>query len=235
MRTTEAPAGSGSLTRRIVAALAFGLGGVAILLALGFWQLRRLEWKEGVLAEISARMEAPAVPVPQAPTEAAQEYLHVSAEGRLTPGEIHVYTSAPPRGVGYRVIAPLELADGRRILLDRGFVPIGEKDAPRLIGPIRVEGALLWPDDVDSYTPPPDLAKNIWLSRDLPAMAAALETEPLLVVVEASDDPGAPMPMPVGVNVPNDHLQYAVTWFGLAAVWAMMTGYMIWRIKRRID
>ncbi len=66
-------------------------------------------------------------------------------------------------------------------------------------------------------------------------MAEALGTEPVMLAVAASDDPGAPMPMPVTVNVPNDHLQYAITWFALAAVWAMMTGYLLWRIKRRID
>lgn len=235
MRTTEAGAGPGGTTRRIAAALTFGLVGVAVLLSLGVWQLRRLDWKQGVLAEIAARMEAPAVPVPAAPTEAVHEYLQVEVAGRLTPGEIHVYTSAPPRGVGYRVIAPLEMADGRRILLDRGFVPIEEKDAPRLTGPIRAQGALLWPNEADSYTPAPDLAKNIWLARDLPAMARRLGTEPALVVVAASDDAAAPTPMPVGVNVPNDHLHYALTWFALAAVWAVMTGYLIWRIKRRID
>jgi surfeit locus 1 family protein len=224
-----------SVTGRIVAALVFGLGGVAILLALGFWQVRRLEWKEAVLAEISARMEAPAGAVPLDATEARDEYLHVLVSGRLLPDEVHVYTSAPPFGVGYRVIAPLALDDGRTVLLDRGFVPIGEKDAPRLIGPIRVEGALLWPDETDSYTQAPDLAKNIWLARDLPAMAEALRAEPILIVTQASDDENAPMPLPVGVNIRNDHLQYAVTWFSLAAVWAMMTGYLIWRIKRRID
>lgn len=227
--------GGGTRGRRVLPALIFGLGGVAILLALGFWQLRRLEWKQGVLAEIAARTEAPAGPVPPGAAEDLHEYLHVMAQGRLTPGEIHVYTSAPPRGVGYRVIAPLELADGRRILLDRGFIPIAEKDAARRVGPIRVQGALLWPDEVDGYTPDPDLARNIWLARDVEAMAARLGAEPVLLVAAASDDPDAPTPLPVGVNIRNDHLQYAITWFSLAAVWAMMTGYMIWRIKRRID
>jgi surfeit locus 1 family protein len=66
-------------------------------------------------------------------------------------------------------------------------------------------------------------------------MAEALGTEPLMIVVEASDDPAAPMPLPVGVNIRNDHLGYAVTWFGLAGVWAVMTGLLLWRIKRRSE
>jgi surfeit locus 1 family protein len=171
--------------------------------------------------------------VPAQPTEAEHEYRRVRAEGRLLPGELHVYTSAPPRGVGYRVIAAMEIEDGRRILLDRGFVPVEEKDAARRVGPLTVEGALLWPDETDGFTSAPDLEKNIWFARDVEPMAEALGTEPVMVVAESSDDPAAPMPLPVGVNMANDHLQYAITWFSLAAIWAVMTGYLLWRIKRR--
>jgi surfeit locus 1 family protein len=207
--------------------------GVAILIGLGVWQIQRLAWKEGILAEIAARQAAAPGPVPDAPTEAEAEYLRVRVDGTLLPGELHVYTSAPPRGVGYRVIAPMALDDGRRILVDRGFVPIGEKDAPRRTGPYAAEGQLLWPDETDGFTSPPDRAKNIWFARDVALMSQALETEPILVVVAASDDPTGPTPLPVGVNIRNDHLGYAITWFGLAGVWAVMTGYLLWRIKRR--
>jgi surfeit locus 1 family protein len=223
------------VTRRLIAPLAFGLGGIAILLSLGVWQLQRLAWKEGILAEIAARTEAAPAAIPAAPTEAEHEYLRVAAAGALEPGELHVYTSAPPRGVGYRVIAPFRLEDGRLVLLDRGFVPIADKDAIRPPGAIRVEGSLLWPDETDSFTSPPDREKNIWFARDVPLMAEALGTEPVLVAAAATDDPEGPMPMPPGVNIRNDHLEYAVTWFGLAAVWALMTVYLLWRIKRRID
>ncbi len=221
------------MTRGVVAPLAFGLGGVAVLLALGVWQVQRLAWKEGVLAEITSRMAAAPAEVPEAPNEAAHEYLRVAVAGTLLPDELHVYTSAPPRGVGYRVIAPMRLADGRRILLDRGFVPIEQKDAARVAGPIRVEGALLWPDETDGFTSPPDREKNVWFARDSALMAVALGTEPVMLVAAASDDPTAPLALPVGVNIRNPHLGYAVTWFGLAAVWAVMTGYLLWRIKRR--
>nr|MBA3325768.1 SURF1 family protein [Paracoccaceae bacterium] len=161
------------------------------------------------------------------------EYLRVRAEGVLGPGELHVYTSAPPFGVGYRVIAPMAIADGRRILIDRGFVPVDAKDAPRPAGPLTVEGALMWPDETDGFTSTPDREKNIWFARDVDLMAAALETAPVMLVAAVSDDPAAPMPLPVGVNIRNDHLGYAITWFGLATVWAVMTGYLLWRIKRR--
>jgi surfeit locus 1 family protein len=219
----------------MLAPLVFGLLGVATLLALGSWQLRRLEWKTAIIDTIEARLTADAVPVPQAPTAAADQYRRIRAHGAILPGELHVYTSAPRRGVGYRVIVPLALDDGRRILLDRGFVPIDEKDAPRLTGLITVEGALLWPQETDSFTADPDRAKNIWFARDTDLMAAALATEPVMLVTEASDDPDAPMPQPVSVDIPNDHLEYAITWFSLAVIWAVMTALLLWRMKRRID
>lgn len=222
------------MTRRMIVPLIFGIVGVAILVSLGSWQLRRLAWKTEILAAITARLEAPPVPVPATASPEADRYLRVHASGEILPGEIHVYTSAPPRGVGYRVIVPLRLADGRSLLLDRGFVPIDEKGVARHLGAITVEGNLDWPRETDSlFTAAPDLAKNIWFARDVPAMAAALGTEPLLLVTSASDDPAAPQPLPVTVNLPNDHLGYALTWFGLALVWAGMTVYLLWRIKRR--
>lgn len=221
------------MTRRMIAPLIFGICGVAILVALGTWQLRRLEWKSGVIAEIAGRLESEPQSTPADPTEADHEYLRVRERGELLPGELHVYTSAPPRGVGYRVIAPFRLDDGRIVLLDRGFVPIDDKDAERRVGPLDVEGALLWPDETDGFTSEPDRDANIWFARDVDLMAQALGTEPLMIVTAASDDAEGPMPLPVGVNIPNDHLEYAVTWFSLAAIWAVMTGYLLWRIKRR--
>ena len=173
--------------------------------------------------------------VPDAPDPATDQYLRVLVAGGIEPGELHVYTSAPPRGVGYRVIAPLRLGDGRLILLDRGFVPIADKDEARHLGPIRVQGSLLWPDETDAFTAAPDRAKNIWFARDVERMSAALGTLPVMLVTEASDDAAAPWPQPVTINIPNDHLRYAITWFLLAAAWAGMTVYWLWRIKRRTD
>ena len=223
------------MTRKMIAPLLFGIVGVAILVSLGQWQLRRLAWKEGILQAISVRLDADPVDVPSAPTPEADQYLRVAATGMLEAGELHVYTSVPDRGVGYEVIAPMTVAGGRRVLLDRGFVPIGAKDAPRRVGPIEVRGALLWPDETDSFTAAPDRAKNIWFARDVPLMAEALGTEPIMIVVAKSDARDAPFPQPVTVNIPNDHLQYAITWFSLAVVWTLMTGYLLYRIKRRID
>jgi len=223
------------MTRRMIAPLLFGLIGTAVLIFLGLWQVQRLDWKRGILDTIEARIAAAPVAVPSVPTKAEDQYRRVDASGIVEAGEIHVYTAAPSGGVGYRIIAPFILADGRKILIDRGFVPIGEKDASRPTGPISVRGSLLWPDDGALDSNPPDLAKNIWIARELPAMAAELGTEAVLIVAAETDPSDGPDPLPVTVNIPNNHLEYAVTWFGLAVVWAGMTLWLLWRIKRRLD
>lgn len=231
----DARLGVASMTRRMIAPLVFGIAGVAVLVWLGVWQLQRLEWKTAILERIEARLAAGPVAVPAAPDPERDAYLKVEARGSIEPGELHVYTSAPQRGVGYRVIAPLVLDDGRRVLVDRGFVPIEAKDAPRPPGPVAVTGNLAWPRETDRWTSPPDREENIWFARDVALMAGALGTEPVMIVASASAGPAAPvpMPMPVTVNIPNDHLGYAITWFGLAVVWAVMTGYLLSRINRR--
>ncbi|MFO1143410.1 MAG: SURF1 family protein [Amaricoccus sp.] len=223
------------MNRRMIAPLLFGVFGVAVLVWLGVWQVQRLAWKTALLAEIDARLAAAPVAVPPAPDPERDRYLHVTARGEIEPGELDVYTSVPDRGVGYRMIVPLVLDDGRKILLDRGFVPIGAKGAPRHLGPIAVEGTLAWPDETDRFTPDPDRTKDIWFARDVPLMAEALRTLPVMLVTAGSDDPNGPLPLPQTVDIPNNHLQYAITWFGLAVAWTLMTGYLLYRIKRRLD
>ena len=137
-------------------------------------------------------------------------------------------------GIAYRVVAPLALPEGRRVLLDRGHVPEAGKDETRPIGPVTVEGNLLWPDETDRFTPDPNLDRNIWFARDVEAMAAALGTEPVLVVASALSLPGTE-PAPITVQIRNNHLEYAITWFAMAAAWSLMTVYLLWRITRRID
>jgi surfeit locus 1 family protein len=219
------------MRRKIVAVLIFGLGGIAILLALGNWQLKRLVWKEGVIAEIEARLSADPVPLPALPDPVGDKYMRVTVTGQYGPGEVHVLSAAQPWGPGYRIIAPFVTDTGRHILIDRGYVPQPAKDTPRDAPAATVTGALLWADEMDSFTPDPDLGANIWFARDPDGLAAQLGTEPVMIVTEAN--PGDwPKAMPISVKIKNDHLGYAVTWFGLAAVWAVMTVVVLLRLRR---
>lgn len=214
--------------RRILFLLIFGLAGLGVLLSLGVWQVQRLAWKEGVLAEIDSRIAADPVDLPPSVSEDTDKYLPVTISGDMEPGEIHVLVSVKQVGAGYRIIQSFSTED-RTVLVDRGFVPTTAKLVERLTGPMTVTGNLHWPDEIDSYTPEPDIDSNIWFARDVPNLAAALGAEPILLIARSETDPGV-TPLPVDTaGIPNDHLQYAITWFGLALVWAAMTGYFLWR------
>ena len=115
----------------VVAAAAFGLVGTSVLVALGIWQFHRLEWKEALIATLEARLGASPVAVPAEPDPVRDAFLRVRAEGLLGGPEAHVLTSLKPFGPGFRVIAPMTLADGRRVLVDLGYVPEAEKNTRR--------------------------------------------------------------------------------------------------------
>jgi len=219
---------------RIVLPLAFGIGGAAILVSLGVWQMQRLAWKEGILAEIEVRVAAPPVPLPETPEPETHHYLPVEVTGTLAEPHIRVLVGQRGVGAGYRIISPME-ANGRRILVDRGFIRTDAALPPLPEGPITVTGNLHWPDEVDGFTPEPDLMANIWFARDVPALAAVLETEPVLLIArQMSQSGGALTPLPVDTSgIPNDHLNYAITWFSLALVWMGMTLCLLWRTGKR--
>ena len=219
---------------RYIFALIFGAVGVGILVALGSWQMDRLAWKEGILADIEARIAADPVALPDDPDPEADRYLPVRVSGRLGDRALRVLVSQKQVGAGYRVISPLDTESGRRILLDRGFIKVSEDIPASPEGVVTITGNLHWPEDRNDSTPENDVADNTWFARDLGQMAGVLETEPLMVVareVSFSDAPVTPLPVDTG-GIPNDHLEYAVTWYSLAAIWAAMTGYLLWRTRK---
>ena len=221
--------------RSILFPLLFGVAGTAVLLGLGFWQVGRLAEKEAYLAEIDERISKAPVTLPDNPDPAQDRFLSVEANGRFAGPEIDVLASRKTYGAGFRVISVFETTDGRRILVDRGFLPTDQRGEDRGQGNARIVGNLHWPDEVDGYTPEPDERTKMWFARDVPAMADALGTEPVLIVLrETSETDPVVTPFPVDSSgIPNDHLEYAITWFSLAAVWIGMTLYLLWRINRR--
>lgn len=225
------------VVRKFLFPLLLGISGVAVLLALGFWQLDRLTWKETILADIETRILGAPIEIPAIPNEATDEYTAVRMSGTPGNAELHVLTSGTAAGTGYRVIRAFDLTDGRRILIDLGLLPLDAKSDIAQLGPIDVVGNLIWPDDMNASTPVPDLPKNIWFGRDLSVMSAALGTLPIMVVVAqmTQTDPRTTL-LPVDTStIKNDHLSYAVTWFGLALVWAAMTLFLIFRVSKTKD
>lgn len=220
--------------RRILFPLILGIVGCAILIQLGLWQLRRLDEKEGMLARIQASIEAAPVPLPANP-DPSMKYMPVTVSGTTTGAEIDVLSGSKEQGGGYQVVSRFVTDDGRAILLDRGFVPQELRHAERPPVRLKVRGNLHWPDEKGSATPDPNLDENIWFARDVPAMAEALDTEPVLVVASyVEGDAQGVEPIPVAIEgIPNNHLSYAAQWFLIAATWAGMTLGLIWRIRQR--
>ena len=219
--------------RSILFLLIFGITGTGILIGLGIWQVQRLAWKQGILSEIEARIDDAAQALPDAPDVERDRYLPVEVSGVVGRTELHVLVSRKRIGAGYRIVVPFDTDGGRRVLLDRGFVRERDKQADRSSGLMRVTGNLHWPRETDRYTPPPDRDRNIWFARDVAAMGATLETEPLLIVAKSQTDLGV-TPLPVDTTgIPNDHLQYAITWFSLAVIWAGMTAAFLWRSRAK--
>ena len=209
----------------------FGVLGTAILLTLGVWQLKRLAWKNDVLRSIENKILAPPIDIPKRVAPTVHSLLPVRAQGRYIGGTVRVLVSQKIFGAGYRLITAFELTDGRIIMVDRGFTSVRTSmpSTPDVKG--HVIGNLQWPQEVDGFTPSNDLEANIWFARDVPNLAAHLNAEPILLVLRESSFNGekaVPLPKMVS-NIPNDHLNYAITWFSLALIWLGMSGYFLYR------
>jgi surfeit locus 1 family protein len=204
----------------------WALLGVAMLVALGVWQLHRLEWKTALIADAGARSKAAPIPLAdvlqKAPADA--EYTHVVVRGEYGDKEGFLYTVLSAERVGYEVIAPFRMTDGRTILVDEGFVPQqGEGPGVRVpppMGEVEVTGLVRETKDRGLFVPKPDLVHRIWYGRDPKAMATFLGAPDALPVIVARDA-GPPGELPEGghtrLTFRNEHFSYAMTWFGLAA------------------
>ena len=223
-------------TRRMIAPILFGLIGAGILIGLGVWQLQRLEWKSAILAAIDARIGETPVPLPATADPVADRYQPVTLTGALTGQELNVLTSIKDFGAGYDVIAVLQTTEGRRVMVDLGFIAEEDRALPRPTGPLEITGNLHWPNETDSFTPEPDAKTGIWFARDVAKMATALQTEPLLIIARTVEPMiGSITLQPVtSEGIANDHLQYAITWFSLAVVWLGMTLLLLRRIRQRM-
>lgn len=236
--------GSGGGRPRKALALVFGAVAFLILIALGTWQVQRLQWKEALLHTIETRMHSAPLPLAEAEKQFAAsgdvDYVPVTVTGAfLHQGERHFFTTWQGES-GFNIFTPLLLDDGRYVLVNRGFVPYDLKDPakrPRSqpAGKVTVTGLARNPlaGKPSWILPDNDLAKNIfyWKDRDAMAASAGLPAGaglvPIFIDADATPNPGG---LPVGgvtiVDLPNNHLQYAVTWYGLAL--ALLGVLLVW-------
>jgi surfeit locus 1 family protein len=226
----------------VVAAVTVGVC-LAILIGLGVWQLYRLRWKEGVLARVAALQAAPARPLADVLKAGGDlDYVRVSFDcPDLERRPLLRLFAVKDGAAGYRLITacPISAAGYSSILVDRGFAPQdGDKAAMqpgRTVLPGPVIGVLRLGDRPTFVTPKNRVAENLWYSRDVPGMAAQLHAArpaPIYLMVErpAPVGPG-PIPAPIPTDIPNRHLEYALTWFGLAA--GLIGVYAAMLLRRR--
>jgi surfeit locus 1 family protein len=237
-------AGKSRVVLTLVTLAAFGL-----LIALGVWQLQRRDWKNDLLARFEQALSKPPIPFEPPPNanERTREFARVTATGTLedaktvkllvpTPEAVRARTQD---GFGYLLFTPLRLSNGV-VFVNRGFVPRSAADRGDIKGgEATVTGILRLSEKPSWFLPAADLAKRLFFSADIPEMASTagisgpgtvaseyIEAEPSK---QASEWPKARDPHELLAAIPNRHLEYALTWFGLAAALAGVYGFFIAR------
>lgn len=232
--------------RRILSVLFLLLTAVAFagFVALGVWQVKRLAWKEDLIARVDARVHAEAVIAPSQPdwpsvSEDSHEYLHVSVSGQYRPGAVALVSAATQAGQGYWVMAPLQRADGSWVYVNQGFVPQEKRGAGQSgeytpTEPVSVTGLLRLSHPGGGVLRDNVPAENRWYSRDVQAMAERQGLSPVapyFVDVQATGSE-----LPVGgltvIQFRNNHLVYAITWFALA-FGMLLAAWLVLRDSRR--
>jgi surfeit locus 1 family protein len=217
---------------RLLLPAVFTVLGTVILIGLGTWQMSRKAWKEGLIQRIDARIHAAPVDLAQAlqiwRSSGDIEYLRVRVTGRFRrQREAYVYAVDHKFGPGVDVYTPLLTGSGRETLVNRGFVPESLKDPAKRAagqnpGETSVTGLARRPRPAGLFTPPSDISHRMFYWPDFDGMRSAVvtDTDPVPFFIDAEADPGNPGGWPKGgttiLTLPNRHLEYALTWYGLA-------------------
>jgi len=236
----RSPARQGLLVPCLVALAAF-----LVLVGLGTWQLQRKAWKEGLVAAMHERLAAAPVDLPPASQWASlnvdsAEFRRVKFHAQFTEGRgVYVYVAGSAlrddiKEPGYFAFAPARLDDGTAVVVNRGYIPM-DQQIGWPAGTMEVVGYLRWPESRPWFLSDTNSASDTWFVRDHRTMAVAKawgDVAPFYVDQESPvPASGLPRPAALTVNLRNDHLQYAVTWFGLAAV--LVGCFVAWLITRR--
>jgi surfeit locus 1 family protein len=201
---------------------------LALLIGLGTWQLQRRAAKHALLDQVEKRESMPPAPIEiLLATGDYAAYRPATAFGRFdfaAQGLVHAPRSdGGPTRLGYKVITPFNLASGGTILVDRGWVPVEwpaqERRVPESAAEMEIEGKLRPPTPPGTFTPPGDEEMRVFYVRDSESIARAVAvTLKSTLILEATQRVGEPEPLASELNIPDNHLQYALTWFGLAIV-----------------
>lgn len=214
---------------------------LVVLVSLGVWQLDRLGQKKAILADIEAGLAAEPRPLPPVIDKPdAWSFRPVIVTGILEHDrEVFLYAPNLQGQVGYHVLTPLVRDQGSPVLVDRGWVPVDRKAAGtrsegRIAGSVTLAGIARVPEMPGPFIPDPDRDERVWFAVDLESIASMMGLDLAPVIVQADDSPN-PGGFPVGgqtrIDIPNNHLDYALTWFGLAVALTVIF-VVYWRRRR---
>lgn len=205
-----------------------------VLMGLGTWQVQRLLWKGDLIAHREAQLAKPAIPLGDDLSAIDDKFAfrRVSVSGEFLHDNEMFLAASHSRTIGFKVITPLRRADGSVVLIDRGFVPSAARPAGlrgegQVAGMVTIEGVVRASPRRGSFTPDNDLEKNYWFWFDYAAMAAyaGVEAPPFVVDAGPAENPGG---LPIGrelrVELRNEDLSYAITWYCLALALAVIYG-----------
>ena len=222
--------------------------------ALGKWQVDRLAWKEHLIAEVDQRLHLPAVPLPPFKEWGSfdpevYQYRPVRITGHFLPAQaVRVFIALSDAkgkysGPGYWIMTPMALDGGGTVFVNRGFVPenlspafANDQTAPT--GSLSIEGIAMPSEEAGAFTPGPDGPKRIEWVRDVGRLSRMVDASlkpfaPVYVDLPA----GAPGALPQGgettIDFPNNHLGYAMTWFGFAILTPIMLVVWVFRQRRK--
>jgi surfeit locus 1 family protein len=223
--------------------LAAGIG-ICILCGLGVWQVKRLAWKEALIAEVDVRMMAEPMTLPEALNRGGDtEYTRITARGRYLPSQPLRRMASINGSPGYELLQPFLSADGVFVLVDRGTVSVEDSDpaiAATTDKDVTITGLVrLHNKGRGSFDGNNDDKGNLWVWWDIPAMLAASQPPAnaqqapfILQLVPSPELPSKPFVAAPKVELSNNHLGYAITWFGLAAALVGVTGVYVFRLRR---
>lgn len=237
--------------RRLIRLLALGFATalcVGVLTALGVWQVHRLAWKVDLIERVNQRVHAAPVPAPGPAAwpqinAADDAYRHIGVRGQFLDRCPVLVRAVTELGGGYWVVAPFQTAEGFHVLVNRGFVPSGEgRNACGLkppAGRVALTGLLRISEPGGGFLRHNDPVQDRWYSRDVTAIAASRDVGTIAPYFIDADASAGPAASPVGgltvISFPNNHLVYALTWFGLAimaAGWSFHAARLEWSNRR---
>jgi surfeit locus 1 family protein len=222
------------------------LVGLAVLLSLGAWQLQRKQWKDGLIADIQRGLSEIPAPLDDPPglwrVLGQREYHPVTAKGVFRHADERHLFAVEDGVAGWHIYTPLDMANGLTVIVNRGFVTEELKDpdtrkAGEIAGEVTLTGLVRQPGKATWFTPAADRARNVWFWRDLDGMVASFtsgapQRQVLPFFIDAKADPPNPGGWPKGgithLDIPNRHLEYAITWFGLAAALLAVFAVYAW-------